>query len=84
MCCYREGVFEVANCNKTEMTHAMLLVGYDTEAGKDYWIVKNRSVNTGVEHSVIQHEDYFLINLTQSILRFIITSTDFVNNRTSV
>ena len=42
VCLYREGVFEDDKCNKTNMGHSMLLVGYGTEADKDYWIVKNR------------------------------------------
>ena len=38
---YKEGVYYEPHCSSEELNHAMLLVGYGTEDGKDYWIVKN-------------------------------------------
>jgi len=37
---YRSGILDVPNCGNNP-THATLVVGYGTEGGKDYWIVKN-------------------------------------------
>nr|XP_023657057.1 cathepsin K-like [Paramormyrops kingsleyae] len=40
---YRRGVYYDRNCNKDDINHAVLLVGYGvTKRGKKYWIVKNR------------------------------------------
>ncbi|XP_004517612.1 cathepsin L1 [Ceratitis capitata] len=38
---YKEGIYDDAECNKGEVNHAVLVVGYGSEKGKDYWIVKN-------------------------------------------
>ena len=41
---YSKGVYKNPNCNNpSNINHAVLIVGYDTEAitGQDYWIVKN-------------------------------------------
>ncbi|XP_003741376.1 cathepsin L1 [Galendromus occidentalis] len=37
---YRGGILDVPNCGNTP-THAVLLVGYGTENGKDFWTLKN-------------------------------------------
>ncbi|CAO3653576.1 unnamed protein product [Cunninghamella echinulata] len=37
---YRGGIFDVPNCGNTP-THAVLLIGYGNENGKDYWLLKN-------------------------------------------
>lgn len=43
------GVYYDANCNKEDINHAVLLVGYGVSTkGKQYWIVKNRWVTSAV------------------------------------
>ena len=36
---YNSGVFDT--CSSTQMNHAVTVVGYGTESGKPYWLVKN-------------------------------------------
>jgi cathepsin L len=36
---YANGVF--SGCSTTQYNHAVLVVGYETENGVDYWLVKN-------------------------------------------
>ncbi|XP_028785073.1 ervatamin-B-like [Neltuma alba] len=40
---YEDGIFDGGNCKKrsTFANHAVLIVGYGSKDGKDYWIVKN-------------------------------------------
>ncbi|XP_075895350.1 digestive cysteine proteinase 2 [Nelusetta ayraudi] len=38
---YSSGIFEEPNCNPNNLNHAVVLVGYGTEGGQDYWIIKN-------------------------------------------
>uniref|UniRef100_A0A034W8D2 Cathepsin L n=1 Tax=Bactrocera dorsalis TaxID=27457 RepID=A0A034W8D2_BACDO len=38
---YKEGIYADEECNKAEVNHAILVVGYGSEKGKDFWIVKN-------------------------------------------
>ena len=39
---YSSGIFDEPNCSTTELTHAMLVIGYGMYKDKDYWLVKNR------------------------------------------
>ncbi|KAB5562039.1 hypothetical protein PHYPO_G00013360 [Pangasianodon hypophthalmus] len=38
---YESGIYDEPDCSSTEMNHAVLVVGYGTEDGRDYWLVKN-------------------------------------------
>lgn len=38
---YESGVYNGCSINKTTIDHAVQLVGYGTEAGQDYWLVRN-------------------------------------------
>ncbi|XP_056132803.1 procathepsin L [Lampris incognitus] len=38
---YSSGIYEEPNCNPNNLSHAVLLVGYGSEKGQDYWLIKN-------------------------------------------
>lgn len=38
---YKEGIYDDEECNKGEVNHSILVVGYGSENGQDYWIIKN-------------------------------------------
>ncbi|EDW00714.1 procathepsin L [Drosophila grimshawi] len=38
---YEGGIYEDDECNKDEVNHSVVVVGYGNENGRDYWIIKN-------------------------------------------
>ena len=39
---YKSGVYNEPSCSPEQLDHAMVVVGYGTTGGEDYWIVQNR------------------------------------------
>lgn len=47
---YESGIYYEPACEKNNLSHSVLVVGYGSEDGEDYWIVKNSfGVNWGEE-----------------------------------
>jgi cathepsin F len=38
---YRNGILDPKSCQTKQLNHAVMIVGYGSEGGKDFWIIKN-------------------------------------------
>ena len=38
---YRSGIYSSSGCSANNVNHAVIVVGYGSENGKDYWLIKN-------------------------------------------
>jgi cathepsin L len=38
---YKKGIYDPKKCSSTKLDHGILVVGYGTEDGEDYWLIKN-------------------------------------------
>jgi cathepsin L len=38
---YKSGVYDDSGCSAWELCHSLTIVGYGTESGEDYWLVRN-------------------------------------------
>ena len=47
---YKGGIYCNSACSRTNLNQAMLVVGYgyDSSAGENYWILKNRYIQEAV------------------------------------
>ena len=39
---YQSGIYNLPGCSSTSLSHALLVTGYGTFNGYDYWLLKNR------------------------------------------
>ena len=42
---YSGGIMDVINCSRTKLSHAMVIIGYGSYNGQDYWLLKNRYID---------------------------------------
>lgn len=52
---YSGGLYTDNSCSSSKLNHAMLVVGYGTSNGQDYWIAKNRYNVNPIIHSLYAH-----------------------------
>ena len=42
---YQDGIYYDSRCSSNDITHAIIIVGYGTENGTDYWLIRNSWVS---------------------------------------
>ena len=59
---YKGGIYCNSGCSRTTLNQAMLVVGYgfDSSAGEDYWILKNRSL---MHCTVVLHSNLIFLSI---------------------
>jgi cathepsin L len=62
---YAGGIFDGCNQENPDLDHAVLLVGYGTENGQDYWLVRNRYHTCALLHCTCAVLSHCLPSLTQ-------------------
>ncbi|KAF7704691.1 procathepsin L-like isoform X1 [Silurus meridionalis] len=88
---YSSGVYDDPACNNSQLNHAVLVVGYGTGNGTDYWLVKNSwglgwgdkgymkiSRNKGNLCGIASQTSYPLVDNESQVVRCETCSTIFV------
>ena len=57
---YDSGIYNEPYCSQTKLIHSMLIIGYGTKKGTDFWILKNRYVHSKTIWHVAQITYYII------------------------